>query len=231
MKSIKFIAALLALLLCMSACSRPVKNENPTESPSSALRNTISQPEAPSGPSTIVWEADLTRDGENEKIVVDIDIFLQNSSSEAATVTVYSQKNGQDSVLWQGDAGLAHVGWNSFHLYTDEEGQPYILNWYPYTNMGQWMDSYEIFSLSEQGEKIIRDSDAFEPPASAFNLEQDSVDLSNVRSSQGKTYEEYESAVTKYMSQSFVLLDTLGGKTENSYSTPDKKISSIAQYE
>ena len=229
MKPIKCIAALLALVLCVSGCTLPVKNENSTESPNSAFQNTASQTKTSEENdeydlSKIIWEADLTRDGENEKIVVDIDIFLESGSSETAAVSVFSKKNGQESVLWQGNVGLAHVGWNSFHLYTDEEGQPYILNWLPYVNMGHWTDFYEIFYLSEQGEKIILDGDA-------FTVESDSVDVSKVKSTRGKTYEEYKSIVTKYLSQSFILLDTLGGKTENSYSTPDKKISSIAQYE
>mgnify|MGYP000968882379 CR=1 FL=1 len=70
----------------------------------------------------IIWYADLTHDGINEKIVMDPTYVINYpETGEEKTVTIYSGSSGE--LLWTGHADTVHVGWNGIYIYNDGKNE------------------------------------------------------------------------------------------------------------
>lgn len=91
------------------------------------------------------WEIDLTHDGEAECIKL--------TRSEDGWIYDLMVENAAGEVIWSAELGTAHVGWNGFYLY-EKDGQQYLMRWLPYGSTGIFSYSYEIFSLTQMGEKV-----------------------------------------------------------------------------
>lgn len=108
-----------------------------------------SQPESePQDDGTVRWEADLDRDGQPEAILFDRDTMER----EGFTQLVVEKADGTQ--LYTADLSNAHVAWNTFALYTDEAGQPYLLHYLPYLATGEGEYSYELFSFDADGNVV-----------------------------------------------------------------------------
>lgn len=92
-----------------------------------------------------IASADLDRDGQEEQIQVE-------SVGEDFWQLVVVKKDGTE--LLREDAALAHAGWNSLYLYTDDQGQASLLRYNPYMSTGQASFSYTLFTL-EGGEETV----------------------------------------------------------------------------
>jgi len=152
----------------------------------------------------IVTYADLTHDGVNEKIAVDV------SSVEETQEAILKVLNDDGRVIWQESAGIPHVGWNSVYLCT-VDGKDYLLRYNPYMNQGWGSYSYILFSIDAEGnEKIIDEDDVL------FDItgQTDEFDIEKLVS--------FHNKINGYLDKSILLLSTEQGEVE--YSTEDKKI-------
>lgn len=97
------------------------------------------------------WYADLTHDGQPEKIVFDWTDF---TSGDEGSFTVL---DSQGQPLFADEIYSGHGGSSTYYL-CQWQGQDYLFYYKPYVIMGEGHNSYELFSLSEQGDKLVADS-------------------------------------------------------------------------
>lgn len=156
----------------------------------------------------IIWYADLTHDGVNEKIVVDLTYVINYpETGEEKTVSVYSGSSGE--LLFTGHADTVHPGWNGIYIYNDGKND-YLLLWQPtiYQDIADF--NIRIFSLTENGKendllKKSLDFSIYNPKDSGINDVSDFVDM-----------------VNEYLEKSYVLVDT--DDATPVYSTANNKI-------
>ena len=142
----------------------------------------------------IIWYADLTHDGINEKIVMDLTYVINYpETGEEKTVIVYSGSSGE--LLWTGHADTVHVGWNGIYIYNDGKNE-YLVIWQPtiYQDIANF--NIRIFSLDENGKekdllKKNMEFDIYHPKESDFDEVSEFVDM-----------------VNGYLEKSYVLVDT-----------------------
>lgn len=101
----------------------------------------------PSGPaSTLLRE--LTGDDRQELIVIN------GRSQEQVSMAVYTIKDdGTVVTLYEDTASDTHAGWNWLYLY-EENGRTYLFRYLPILYQGWGTYSYDIFSLTGEGEEI-----------------------------------------------------------------------------
>lgn len=162
---------------------------------------------------TIVRYADLTHDGRDEKIVVDLSHVDTLATGDEQTVRVYNK----DTLIWSSHADTAHVGWNGIYLYSGSDGY-YLMEWKPYGSTGFYNFTYAVFSLSENGGKIPLDSQE-------IDFDQKNADTDPAGLSLKIT--EFCVNANAYLSNSILLIDTDGGTV--AYSTDENQI--IRQYD
>lgn len=156
----------------------------------------------------INWYIDLTQDGKDERIVIDLTFALADPiPGEEQTVSIYS--GSTDKLIWSGFADPAHVGWNGIYIYNDGKND-YLTIWKPTKYQGRAEYSIQVFSLTEDGQEHNLFAKGIE-----FNennpYECDIEDIST-----------YIENVNQYLEKSYVLLDTDGGVPV--YSTEGNKI-------
>ncbi len=142
----------------------------------------------------VIWYADLTHDGINEKIVMDLTYVINYpETGEEKTVTVYSGSSGE--LLWTGHADTVHVGWNGIYIYNDGKNE-FLVIWQPtiYQDIANF--NIRIFSLAEDGKekdllKKNMEFDIYHPKESDFDEVSEFVDM-----------------VNGYLEKSYVLVDT-----------------------
>ena len=114
---------------------------------------------------------DLTHDGSNELIVVemlgeDLETPLMLSSVTDAVsffsgrMRVFSVIDGAVSQIFERQNHFAHVGWMQLYLYTDETGA-YLFDYNPSMFQGYADYIYTLFSLDAKGEAVVKDSNSF----------------------------------------------------------------------
>ncbi|MBQ9886732.1 MAG: hypothetical protein IJM37_07740 [Lachnospiraceae bacterium] len=161
----------------------------------------------------IIWHEDLTHDGKDERIEVDLNHLDPNQGwipyLEPQTVMVYSGKT--DKLIWTGYTDTVHVSWDGFYVYhNSSDGNAYLLEWQPYMSTGMGRYNHKVFSLSESGEEIILKSEEY-----TFldkQMKEDDIDEFSV----------YIKKVNEYLRNSYVLIDTDNG--ESFYSEQDKPV-------
>ena len=152
-------------------------------------------------PLEVRYFADLTHDGVNETIIL--------TYREDWQIYYLTVENADGEMIWQGDAGLSHVGWNGFYLYEKDE-QQYLMSWLPYGNTGSFSYMYEIFSLSETGEQISLTSGSFRYGTNSVE-ETLSIDVEGLKA--------FEAEVNALLEDTIVLITTDEGTPY--YSTRD----------
>jgi len=114
--------------------------------------------------------ADLTHDGQNELIVVElfdtdgvtpieIASVMDASDFYAGRVTVFSLKDGAVEAIYTRDAFFSHVGWMQLYLYTDETGA-YLFDYNPSVYQGYADYTYALFCLDASGDVNLKKSNA-----------------------------------------------------------------------
>ena len=103
------------------------------------------------------WSLDLTHDGVDERVSVYSAIL---GEPEAGIFYLLVMDEG-GSILWIDQAATTHAGQNGLYLY-EEDGQPYLLRWVPYGSSGWSSLSYQLFSLTEDGQEVILRENAVE---------------------------------------------------------------------
>lgn len=148
----------------------------------------------------IVWQTDLTHDGVDEWIEVDLNGVSTSVTGEEETVRIYPGKSGNGDPIWSAHADVVHIGWNGIYIYINpEDGLSYLFIWKPTMYQGIATYQYRIFSLNEEGkEKILEEG----------NID---FDLNHVQEGDAERVEAYLNHVNKILRDSFVLIDTNNG--------------------
>lgn len=141
------------------------------------------------------WEADLTHDGQPERLVFDWGYF------DLASWGIFAVLDADGQVLYKVEAGRAHMGWENVYL-CRLDGQDYLFQYNPTCYQG-WCDySYELYCLDAAGEKIVADSGLVSFYASEGNpeLEVPVMDIAAMTA--------FAEKVNTYMEASYLLVST-----------------------
>jgi len=236
MRKIFILILSLIIIVHISACGNKVSNsesanqqiaiestkslietseESPSEIPISSITSSpTSNPLKESDINKIdpiIWYADITHDGIDDKIVVDLTYVINYpETGEEKTVCVYS--GSTETLIWTGHADTVHPGWNGIYVYNDGTNE-YLLVWKPMMYQGNADFSLQVFSLSEEGK--IKELTA---KTIDFNMnspdECDKIAIST-----------YIDEVNFYLKNSYVLVDTDNGIPV--YSTKVNKIVNV----
>lgn len=144
----------------------------------------------------IVWYSDLTHDGIDEKIVVDLTYDINNQSGPEQTVSVYSGCNGE--LIWTDYADIVHPTWNGIYIYNDGVNE-FLVHWKPviYHDIAEFY--FHVFSLTEEGDIVDNTIETIN-----FNmLRPKECDTDEISS--------YINMVNDFLKNSFVLIDTDNG--------------------
>ncbi len=95
-----------------------------------------------------IWEADLTHDGIVERIVFDWSLFESGFGGMLAVL------DAQGSVLFSAELITDH-GFSQTYYLCNHEGKAYIFRYKPYSMQGEQSYDYELFYLTEHGDKIV----------------------------------------------------------------------------
>ena len=212
---ITVIIVILILLLSVSCTVMP-DDKSDTPLPSSTTEQT-EKPYIPTDNKSqvsdvMIYYADLTHDGSDEKILVD---FSELEIAGSATVWVYVY-DSNDKLLWKDSAGLSHAGNNEIYLYKENENY-YLITWSPYVMANRTDFRYNIFSLSSAGDVIL-----YKGGAGDFLIDDDE-DILPGPDGRKKEANEFIQEVNKYLENSFVLVAT-SVDYGVIYSTPDNHI-------
>lgn len=154
----------------------------------------------------VTWQEDITHDGIPDKIEVDISLANavgENLKGNEETLRIYSGKTGEK--IWSGHADTIHAGWNGFYLYRNPENKKaYILNWRPVLYQGNGQFFYQIFSLTEQGERQI------------FTEEKLEFKVDTMTKEETEQLNAYLTRLNGYLENSFLLIDTNEGNVRYS---------------
>ncbi len=159
----------------------------------------------------VIWYADITQDGIDEKIVVDLTYVINYpKTGEEQTVLVYSGSSGE--LLWTGHADTVHPGWNGIYIYNDGK-KDYLLLWQPTVYQDNADFHFRIFSLDEDGKEI---------ELLTKNIQ---FDIYHPKDSDTDAISEFADMVNGHLEKSYVLVDTDNGNPV--YSAKDNKIMNL----
>jgi hypothetical protein len=213
------MAILLLGIFLLNGCgNKSEQTVNSAKATQSAVNSTPTQGEATPGVTLepdkveqlepIVWSADLTQDGIDEKISVDLTYVINYpETGEEKTVSVYSGATGDE--IWTGHADTVHPGWNGIYIYNDGS-HDYLLLWKPMMYQGIASYSIQAFSLTEEGESQELFNESLE------------FDLNRPEECDKQAISAYVDKVNGYLKNSYVLVDTDNGTPV--YSTKDNKL-------
>lgn len=185
---------------------------NPTEAiennPTETIEKSVIEADFVEQMEPIIWYSDITQDGIDEKIEVDLTYVINHpNTGEEQTVSVYSGSTGD--LIWTGHADTVHPGWNGIYIYSDGDNE-YLLNWKPTIYQDSADFFFHVFSLTEEGDVQELTTETIQ-----FNiLGGDECDTDAISS--------YIDKVNSYLENSYVLVDTENGTPL--YSTKNNKI-------
>lgn len=141
--------------------------------------------------------ADLTEDGKDETIEVNLSNAIGQPHEGKYTVKVYSGKTKK--VIWKVTANATvHSAWNGVYLYLGKEAKrrPALLIWNPTVGTGMASYHWELFDLTDTGKVRKIDSDRFD-----YSLEHPKKsDITSLR--------KCVKGVNRYLLESQVLIST-----------------------
>ena len=141
------------------------------------------------------WEADLTHDGQAERLIFDWGYF------DTGSWGIFAVLDTDGRVLYEADLGYAHVGWGNLYL-CRLDGQDYLLQYSPTCYQG-WCDySYELFYLDAAGQKFVKDGESvsFYGSDGEPGAEIPAMDIPAMAA--------FAEAVNGYMEEGFLLVST-----------------------
>lgn len=170
---------------------------------------------------TVEWQEDITEDKKPDSITVDVSALTDETGAvlsaedykgngKEATVRVASGKTGKEIYTVSINPAKKRGGLYLYkrklsHWMSIETEKTFFLLWEPPASAGEETYHYEIFSLSEEGEKRIEEERDF--------TREEKLPQRN------QTYLEQ---VNEYLFHSIALLDTVGGITQ--YSEQEQQI-------
>lgn len=158
----------------------------------------------------VAGHADLTNDGINEKIVVDL------SAAGETQEIILKIMNADGKTIWKESAGIPHAGWNSVYLCT-VDGRNFLLRYNPYMNQGWGSYSYELFSIDDEGTENTVDEGEVSFDITGRTGE---FDIEKMVSFYNK--------INEYLDKSILLLSTEQGEPE--FSTESRIVTRREEY-
>ena len=141
-RSRRNIILLCLFLLCsfiMSGCG------NSRSHTQNSFQGTVSD-------NIITFYADLTHDGRNDRIDVDIDDILSDTQLPAL-VKVIDQ---EEQEIWTGSVAIPHMGWGYYYLVSYRD-KAYILFYLPDESQGDIFYTLRLFHFDSEGKQVIDD--------------------------------------------------------------------------
>jgi len=101
---------------------------------------------------SVTWEADLTHDGQPEQVIFDWSQF------DACGEGMFAVLDTQGKVLYSDEVTSSHSWLRTYYL-CSWKGKEYLFRYDPYMMQEEGSYWYELFYLTEDGEKIIEDTE------------------------------------------------------------------------
>ncbi len=134
--------------------------------------------------------ADFNKDGDNETVRI-VDFNGQHFELQVC---------GPDgNILWKTKATKEHVGWFSV-FYCQMEGNDYLLEYTPYTADGNFVYEFSLFTIGEDGQEQIVETESVEFDTKFGTSEHKSFSPEDIAKFMGK--------INTYLANSIVLLNT-----------------------
>ncbi len=157
--------------------------------------------------------ADLTHDGENERLVRQIG----GAEDGKAEIKIYTKKEDNNILIWKDSLGIAKGDQKGIYL-CKKDGNQHIFIWKPTYNDDTTTLEYSVFYL---------DFNSITNKATPAEVMNDSITFTNEQvTKNGDKYEEASEFVytlNKYISKSAAMIDTVGGEVVYSPSNKDIK--------
>ncbi len=161
---------------------------------------------------SIIWEADLTHDGEKELIFIEVD-EIKKDSQKPMKISV--RKNQKE--LWSDELYLPGDGNKEYFLLNEKDGD-YLLYYYPENSQGMAYYEYKKFYIEDEKEQIV-DSKCVEFPTYQL-AEGETLPLDNM-------IDLWES-INENLQKGYLLGSTMEGKLM--YSTENEKITKTEEF-
>ena len=161
----------------------------------------------------IVWEADVTHDGEKELICVDVE-EIETDSQKPMKISV--EKNQKE--LWSDELYLPGAGNKEYFLLHEEDGD-YLLYYYPENAQGTAYFEYKKFYF--KGEEMqVEESKSVEFPTYEL-AEGETIPVDDIV--------DFQETLNKNLQQGYLLASTMDGKLI--YSTSNNKITKTEEFD
>ncbi len=223
---IKFIALAACItvftgaVILRSISVQPQKNIHPAEKNTSEEKEFQTQEETTelsdievTEKKQIIWlDYDVTRDGINDKITIDIPAEYESRMTEC-TITDGSNEN----VIYHAAFSPAYPNWGELYL-SEKEGIVSFIEYNPVLSQGTGDYHYEIFVLTGGEKTILNENNMF------FNLS-DMENYMETIDKMGTFY--YE--INDYISNSMLLISTVNGEIQ--YSEKPNRLFKQEEYE
>lgn len=206
-KNLLFIGILLGTLLvgCNSSVTDNVNKTQTTEQISTQFDNVN---ETENNPIIYEYTADLTHDGNDEVVKVIIDL---TNELEVAKVQVYEN----DTIIYEDELYTNYALGSQYYLVSHNE-KDYLMQYNPLIDHDIASVSYEIFSLNENGEKLVFDESYIE------------ISLFNVADLNKESWIAFANKENSYFQNAFLLISTSEGIMD--YSKTDSTIQYTEQF-
>lgn len=202
--NIRHTFLLLVILLLAAGCGSE-ESEISKENLSKQMESVRVQKE-----DTITWTADVTHDGTDDSIIIDLTYIKNYPENEEPNIKVYSGSTGD--VIWEEFVSTVNTNTDGIYLYNDGE-KDYLMTWKPYSSTGNFDYKYKIMNLKDSGEpEIVQEGEIDFSLGSNNSVSEDDY----------LWLQEFSEEVNKYLKKSILLVDTNSG--EGVYSTPENKI-------
>jgi hypothetical protein len=210
-----YLIVMIMLIVCLTSCQEKsnVDNQDVISESDVDNKNVISEKDivteddvvAEEENTILEWNYDLTNDGKEERILVDVNSVADDTSD---AVEIYSGET--EEIIWSMNIDTIHSGKASVSIYMEDESY-YILVWDPAMSQGSADYQYRIFSLTEEGKEVELKSNNI-----IFDISEcEEEDINNVI--------EFSYEVNDIFENSFLLIST----TDTiQYSTVEKVIKS-----
>jgi len=184
----------------------------PTVSPSVNIPDYLIPSPEPEEGQEVIWYADLTHTGIENKIVVKLNVIRE----EGLIIYLIFIYDENDELIFSDGMETWHAAFGNYQLYTDTDGKQYIMRYYHDLWSGLLWVGYEIFSFDANGNKVVFKEDQFE-----HMIPIDRAYWADYVCPLDEIYV-FADKVNKYLDSSFVLLSTWNFILR--YSTPDDMI-------
>lgn len=140
--------------------------------------------------------ADLTGDGKDDRIEVDMEAVRNPKSEDESSVKVFSGETQKE--IWSRPVNVIHGGWAGIYLY-HEGTRTYLLVWKPEMWLGAADYQWRVFSLTEDGKEMVIASDEF------------IFDVARPKKSDPEDLEKFAEGLNQYLKNAFLVIDTNEG--------------------